>query len=813
MKCRLSVLLLFMYCRLFSQTQACPVNINFASGDLTHWYAYTGNNASGNGPLAILQKYDSTVTAPNGTVGVKSLQEYRLTGVQGIQVITARSTDPFGGFPTIPTINGYSYNYSIMLGSTSITRGNGNTGTGGGGYVRGVSYSINVPAGPAAEPYTMTYAYAMVLENGTHVSSQQPVISATLKTPDSVILCASPSYLLPTFGNVSEGGRGATLDSATAIRNGFSVSNRPTPNANLDQNGGGGGFLRDVWTKGWTEVTFDLSAYRGKKVSLTIEADNCVPGGHFAYAYVAIRNSCAGLAISGDSLVCYNTAITYSVPALAGATYNWIVPPSWTVLGGSHSSIIQVKSTPFGGAVSVREQNSCANLTDTIQVKTLPSPVGGVLDGSTEVCAGGNSSTLNLRDYSGSIGNWLSSTDSLSWSSIPDNTARYLAEDLHQTTYYKVVVGKGTVCPPDSSTAAKIAVDQLSVGGHVDPSQSVLCFGQTAGEILTLSGNTGSVRNWQFSLDGANWSDFNPASVSASITVQGITQSTQYRLIDQNGVCPADTSSVAAITFNPVAYPRASTEPADTTICFGTAASLNASIDIGTSYAWIPAINGGGNIGITPFSFANQVFPAASADYVLRVLNNGCPNPLLDTFHINVLAKIIVDAGRDTSVVAGEPLQFQASSSDIGPDKFSWLPVTNLNDPTIPDPTATYTLNENIIRYTVKATTAAGCSGESSITVKVFKTKPDIFVPNAFTPGLAVNSLFRPIPVGISSIRFFRVYNRLGQLVYDTSAIGKGWDGTLNGVPQGAGGYVWMVQGTDYTGATVTKNGTMVLIR
>ncbi|MFI5192474.1 MAG: hypothetical protein ACHQD7_00390 [Chitinophagales bacterium] len=813
MKCRLSVLLLFMYCRLFSQTQACPVNINFASGDLTHWYAYTGNNASGNGPLAILQKYDSTVTAPNGTVGVKSLQEYRLTGVQGIQVITVRSNDPFGGFPTIPTINGYSYNYSIMLGSTSITRGNGNTGAGGGGYVRGVSYSINVPAGPATEPYTMTYAYAMVLENGTHVSSQQPVISATLKTPDSVILCASPSYFLPTFGNVTEGGRGATLDSATAIRNGFSVSNQPTPNANFDPNGGGGGFLRDVWTKGWTEVTFDLSAYRGKKVSLTIEADNCVPGGHFAYAYVAIRNNCAGLAISGDSLVCYNTAITYSVPALAGATYNWIVPPSWTVLGGSNSSIIQVKSTAFGGAVSVREQNSCANLTDTIQVKTLPSPVGGILDGSTEVCAGGNSSALNLRDYSGSIGNWLSSTDSLNWSPIPDNTTRYLAEDLHQTTYYKVVVGKGTVCPPDSSTAAKIAVDQLSVGGQIDPSQSVLCFGQTAGEILNLSGNTGSVRNWQFSLDGANWSDFNPASVSASITVQGIMQSTQYRLIDQNGVCPADTSSVAAITFNPVAYPRASTEPADTTICFGTAASLNASIDIGTSYAWVPAINGGGNVGSTPFSFASQVFPAASADYVLRVLNNGCPNPLLDTFHVNVLAKIIVDAGRDTSVVAGEPLQFQASSSDIGPDVFSWLPVTNLNDPTISDPTATYTLNDNIIRYTVKATTAAGCSGESSITVKVFKTKPDIFVPNAFTPGLAVNSLFRPIPVGISSLRFFRVYNRLGQLVYNTSSMGKGWDGTLNGVPQGAGGYVWMVQGTDYTGATVTKNGTMVLIR
>ncbi|MDP4130477.1 MAG: gliding motility-associated C-terminal domain-containing protein [Bacteroidota bacterium] len=813
MKCRLSVLLLFICCRSFSQTQACPVNIDFASGDLTHWYAYTGNNGAGNGPTAIIQKYDSNNSAPSGTRGAKTLPEFNLGSVPGIQVITTRSNDPFGGFPTIPTINGYSYNYSILLGSTSITRGNGMNGTGGGGYVRGVSYSISVPPGPATEPYTMTYAYAMVLENGTHISSQQPVISATLKTPDSVINCASPSYLLPTFNNVTEGGRGATLDSAAAKRNGFSVSNQPTPNASFDPNDGTGGNLRDVWTKGWTEVTFDLSAYRGRKVSLTIEADNCVPGGHFAYAYIAIRNSCAGLMISGDSLVCYNTAVTYSVPALAGATYNWIVPGTWTLLSADTSNIIQVKSTATGGAVSVREQNSCANLTDTIQVKTLPSPVAGNLEGSTAVCAGENSSTLNLFNYSGVIGNWLSSTDSIDWSPIPDITSVYIAENLNTTTLYKVVVGKGTVCPPDTSIAAKIAVDQKTVGGQIDPPEATLCSGQTAGEILNLTGNTGSVQNWQYSADGITWLDLNPVNASLTNTVKGITESTQYRTIDKNGVCPPDTSAPASIAFNPVAFPQASTTPADTTICFGTPASLEASIDIGTSYTWIPAITASGNISSTPFRFVNQVTPAATSEYVLRVLNNGCPNPLLDTFDVEVLAKVVVDAGRDTSVVVGEPLQLQAYSSDAGPDLFSWLPATELSDPSIANPVAIYSFGDNLIKYTVKATNAAGCSGQGSITVKIFKTKPDIFVPNAFTPGLAVNAVFRPIPVGISSLQYFRVYNRLGQLVYNTTAIGNGWDGSLNGVPQASGGYVWMVKGTDYTGSPVIKNGTMVLIR
>ncbi len=78
------------------------------------------------------------------------------------------------------------------------------------------------------EPFTMTYAYAMVLENGTHASSNQPLISATLRKPDgTVISCASPSYLLPTFGrgvissNGLPTGTGALLDSATAKKNGF----------------------------------------------------------------------------------------------------------------------------------------------------------------------------------------------------------------------------------------------------------------------------------------------------------------------------------------------------------------------------------------------------------------------------------------------------------------------------------------------------------------------------------------------------------------------------------------------------------------
>jgi hypothetical protein len=105
-------------------------------------------------------------------------------------------------------------------------------------------------------------------------------------------------------------------------------------------------------------------------VSLIFEADNCMPGGHFAYGYIAIRNNCAGLEISGDSLVCNNSVITYSVPSLDNATYNWSVPPTWTILSSDTGNIIRVKSTNSGGAITVREQ--IVVLISRIQFRSIP---------------------------------------------------------------------------------------------------------------------------------------------------------------------------------------------------------------------------------------------------------------------------------------------------------------------------------------------------------------------------------------------------------------------------------------------------------
>lgn len=816
MKSFLSVVCLLICSRTFAQTQSCPLNSSFSAGTLTHWEAYTGNNKYGNGTTAIKTTYDSGVAYPSGTLGAVTLPEYQLSA-NGMQVISASGTDAYGGFVTIPKINGYQYTNSILLGSTNIS-GRSTSGTTQGGYIRGISYRINVPVSPATQPYTMTYAYAMVLENGSHNSNEQPLFSATLSTNDSVITCASPQYYLPTQNNANNQGGGANLDTAAAIAEGFSLSSKLSPNADPNSTSLNPAHLQDVWTKSWREVTFDLSPYRGQQVVLTFETDNCVPGGHFSYAYIALRNTCNGLIISGDSVACVNSDLVYSIPSLTGATYQWTIPSGWSIVSGADSNILTVQVGATGGQITTEEINGCADLKDTIQVTTALPTIAGSVNSNARVCTDSNTSVLTISGNRGSVLNWISSADNgNTWNTLADTTLRDTVQNLTVSTLYRALIRSGESCDIDTSSAALITVDPKSVGGQLDPSGMEFCLGQFKEAVLTLKGQTGTVLNWQSSTDSINWTDFSPVDTSTSDTIGALPNSIWYRLFVQSGVCPVDTSATAYLNLLNAQFPQATIDPADTTICYGSTALLNAAISTGTSYTWTNtatlANQGNGVIDGLPYSINATASPLKSTTYVLSIENTGCPNLLLDTFQVNVYPQILVNAGNDTSIVVGEPLQLQAVSSDTG-DSFTWTPATGLNNPDIANPIAILGSNIDSITYVVRATSSAlGCYGVADIVVRVFRTGADIFVPNAFTPGGATNNIFRPITAGIASLQYFRVFNRWGQEVYSTSALGQGWNGYLNGRLQDAGGYVWMVQGTSYTGKVISHKGVMVLVR
>lgn len=91
----------------------------------------------------------------------------------------------------------------------------------------------------------------------------------------------------------------------------------------------------------------------------------------------------------------------------------------------------------------------------------------------------------------------------------------------------------------------------------------------------------------------------------------------------------------------------------------------------------------------------------------------------------------------------------------------------------------------------------------------------NISVPSAFTPnGDGVNDFLYPLNAYNASQLEFRIYNRYGSLLFQTKEWTKKWNGTVNGILQQTGTYIWTLEYTDKdTGKTFFLKGTSVLIR
>jgi gliding motility-associated-like protein len=88
-----------------------------------------------------------------------------------------------------------------------------------------------------------------------------------------------------------------------------------------------------------------------------------------------------------------------------------------------------------------------------------------------------------------------------------------------------------------------------------------------------------------------------------------------------------------------------------------------------------------------------------------------------------------------------------------------------------------------------------------------------ISFPNAFTPNNdGKNDLFKILNATNLQQYHLSIYNRWGQMVFETSDFSKGWDGRLNGNDQEQGVYVWFCE-YQKNGVHKESKGTVALIR
>jgi gliding motility-associated-like protein len=381
-----------------------------------------------------------------------------------------------------------------------------------------------------------------------------------------------------------------------------------------------------------------------------------------------------------------------------------------------------------------------------------------------------------------------SGTGNFSWSPTVNitnaNTATPIVAPLATTIYY-VSLDEGG-CQNSDSIRVRV-VDHVSLKAMND---TIICQSDPIHLHLVSDGLQYS---WTPAAPLDNPTAPNPLAISSISTV--------YQVTAHIGSC--STSDKVKVTTIP--YPIASAG-ADTVICFQTSAQLNATIT-GNSFLWSPATGLSNTHILDPIAR-----PAETIAYTLTVYDSkGCPKPGLDTLWVTVLPVMQPFAGHDTSVVLQQPLHLNAT----GGIQFSWSPPTGLSATDIANPIGLYYQPTAGILYKVLIYNEAHCIDSAFVTVKVYKTKPSVFVPNAFTPNEdGKNDILKPITAGIDHIEYFNVYNRWGQLVFSSGRSGSnGWDGKIGGKMAEAGGYVWTVKAVDYTGATHFQKGQVLLLR
>ncbi len=155
------------------------------------------------------------------------------------------------------------------------------------------------------------------------------------------------------------------------------------------------------------------------------------------------------------------------------------------------------------------------------------------------------------------------------------------------------------------------------------------------------------------------------------------------------------------------------------------------------------------------------------------------------------------------------PTQF--INTTIGATKYFWNFDESSNTSTEFQPLYQFNLSTTF-HVCLQATNDEGCSDTTCQDIKAIVTSL-LDVPNAFTPGKpGNNSIIKVMGFGIG-LMDWKIYNRWGQLVFESTNKEIGWDGTYKGVLQPMDVYTYTLQ-VQYTDDKLyTKTGDITLIR
>lgn len=335
----------------------------------------------------------------------------------------------------------------------------------------------------------------------------------------------------------------------------------------------------------------------------------------------------------------------------------------------------------------------------------------------------------------------------------------------------------------------KFAVCGEQITGHISPESASICEGGS--QVLTATGGT----SYQWKFNGNVIAGENKATLEAK-------KAGTYSVIIMKGGCSAPATNNVVVSKATAA--TGNITPASVTICEGTSQTLTATG--GNSYVWMRD----GEV-IAGQNMASLSVREAGV-YSVIITNGSCTGPATNTATVTISNNGSGIRYDDVIATAGAPAELSAREIGVA---YQWSPTDGLDNPTSLVPNVTTQASRE---YYVSITTENGCIITDTVLVKVKDEAPasgkkKIVVPTAFTPdGNNINDVLRPLGK-IASIEYFKVFNRWGEMMYQTNVIGQGWDGRYRGITQPSDTYMWLISAKTTDGTVIKTSGKTLLIR
>ena len=327
------------------------------------------------------------------------------------------------------------------------------------------------------------------------------------------------------------------------------------------------------------------------------------------------------------------------------------------------------------------------------------------------------------------------------------------------------------VCVDEINETLLVHKVSAKIGSSTDP-DFVMCHGE---QIVFLDQSINSDFNtWDFGNGNGETNNDTPSQVYTAPGQYDVT----LHINDTESGC--DDYATQTITVRD----DAKISNLDFYSCDGDPVILDIVVDGGaTFYQWTPSDS---------LSDANAAAPTANISVPTEFQVS-----LVDNFGCSGTASVWVDyivppieVNEEDTVIIGDTAYLQ---THFNPDyTLVWGNNGDLSCDSCPDPWA-FTLQSTT--YEVTVSDPGGCFDKVSTFHVEVREEDKMSMPTVFTPnGDGLNDEFMPYGWGMKKLIEFKVFNRWGDMVYQSDDISKGWDGTYKGKNQAPDTYIYLIK-------------------